>query len=182
MNKGYLTKLQNLHNSVTEAYSHIIRLWAANCFSIWQWWLSIALLIIPWVLWIRYRKKESTGRLLSASFLIICIATHLDTIGVLLGVWSYNNDIILLFPCLIVFDLSLLPVATMVFLEYKPNFNPFIKAVIYSAICSFVTQPLFSWLGFYNPKHWKHYYSFPIFILLYLLVHFYVNRENFSKL
>ncbi len=181
MNSEYFEKIQDLHNAVTRDYSNIISLWFTDCFLTWQWWLSLALFVIPWVLWIKFRKKESTGRLLFAALIIIVISTHLDTIGVLLGIWSYNIDIILIFPCLVIFDLSLLPVATMFFLQYKPNFNPFIKAVIYSGIASFIFQPLFTWLRFYNPQYWRHYYSFPIFILLYLLAHFSINRGGFNK-
>lgn len=182
MSNGYYIKLHDLHNTITQAYADVRSIWFTNCFLTWQWWLCLVLLIVPWALWIRYRKKESTGRLLLAAFVVMSISTHLDTIGIVLGVWSYNIDIILLFPCLVIYDLSLLPVATMVFLQYKPGMNPFIKAVIYSGVCSFVVQPLFEWLRFYNPQYWKHYYSFPIFIWLYLLAHFCVTRESFEKL
>lgn len=144
--------------------------------------MCLVLLIATWFLWIKYRKKESSHRLLYAAFVMITISTHLDTIGVLLGIWSYNIDVILIFPCLIIFDLSLLPVSIMVFLAYKPSVNPFIKAVLFSGMCSFIMQPLFTWLKFYNPQYWKHYYSFPIFILLYLIAHYCVTREGFKKL
>lgn len=182
MESEYFKKLQYLHDIVTQAYSVIISQWYNNCFLTWQWWLCVALFIIPWAVWIKYRKKESTGRLLLAGFVVIAISTHLDTIGVLLGIWSYNIDIILLFPCLIIFDLSLLPVSTMFLLQYKPNANPLIKAVIYSIIASFIMQPLFTWLEFYNPQNWKHYYSLPIFILLYLLANYCVTNDKFNKL
>ncbi len=181
MNNEYFEKIQDLHNSVTREYSDIIHLWFTDCFSTWQWWLSLAILVIPWAVWIRFRKKESTCRLLFAGLIIIVISTHLDTIGVLCGIWSYNIDIVMIFPCLVIYDLSLLPVATMFFLQYKPTLNPFIKAVIYSGIASFVFQPIFTWMRFYNPQYWKHYYSFPIFILLYLLAHFCITRKSFKE-
>lgn len=70
----------------------------------------------------------------------------------------------------------------MVFLQYKPMSNPLVKAAVFSGLGSFGAQPLFVLLDFYAPKHWHHYYSFPIFMGIYLLAHFLVTRDNFERL
>ncbi len=86
------------------------------------------------------------------------------------------------FTRFIPWDFTLLPVITMAFLQYKPMINPLVKATVFSLIGSFGAQPLFVVLGYYSPKHWHHYYSFPIFIVIYLVAQFVVTRNNFKRL
>ncbi|MEW9673622.1 hypothetical protein [Ammoniphilus sp. 3BR4] len=45
----------------------------------WKWWVGLALLVVPWILWAIFRKKESSVRLLLAGFVIMVISTILDS-------------------------------------------------------------------------------------------------------
>jgi len=110
------------------------------------------------------------------------IAELLDVCGVEAGLWSYNIDIDPFTPSFLTFDFSLLPVATMVFLQCKPEFNPVLKAIVYSAFSCFIFQPIFVWLGIYNRLQWKDYYSFPFLIIIYLIAYYCSTRETFKKL
>lgn len=178
----YTKNLQSLYD-ISDKYSHQIReLWMSNVFLTWRWYLCLAITIVSWVIWIIFRKKDSTARLLLAGSVVTFIAMIMDDIGVELSIWSYNVDIDAITPSFIMWDMSVLPVVTMLFLQYKPNVNPFIKAVIYSGLGSFVAQPLISLIGFYAPGEWKHYYSFPILIAIYLIANFCVTRPSFEKL
>ena len=179
---NYLEKLHELNILIDRSNTEFRTLWINNVFLSWRWWLCLSLTILSWVLWIRFRKKESTARLLFVGFFVIIIAMLFDDIGTELYIWSYNVDIDPITPSFIMWDMSLLPVYTMAFLQYKPTANPFIKSIVYSAFASFIFQPFFTWLQFYNPGKWKHYYSFPIFILIYLIAHFCLNRKSFDVL
>ena len=147
----------------------------------WRWWLLLALAICPWLLWLVLRKKESTDRLLYAGLFVGLIGSSLDLFGIAYGLWSYQASLIFQVPPMIPWDFSLLPVATMFFLQYKPKAKPVIKALIYSLIGSFIWQPLAVLLHLYHPKHWPHYYSFPLFFALYLLANYVYSRNDFAK-
>ena len=162
--------------------SEFIKFWTKNLFLTWRWWLCLVLIVTSWTLWFKYRNKKSTYRLLLAAFSVMVVSELLDSCGVQAGLWSYNIDIDPFTPSFITFDLSLLPVATMMFLQYKPNINPIIKSIIYSGISCFIFQPVFAWLDIYNREQWKDYYSFPIFIFIYLIAHFFATRKDFETL
>jgi hypothetical protein len=178
----YLEQLYRINTQLDKYSVEFRTLWINNIFLTWRWWLCILLTVLSWSLWIKFRKKQSSSRLLFAGFFVIIIAMLLDDIGIETHTWSYSVDIDPITPSFIMWDMSLLPTYTMAFLQYKPSANPFIKAIIYSALPSFIFQPLFEWLKFYNPGKWKHYYSFPIFILIYLIAHLCVNSKSFDDL
>jgi len=56
------------------------------------------------------------------------------------------------------------------------------KAIIFSAITSFIAEPIFVWMGYCNPKHREHYYSFPIFIVINLIAYKFSIATRFEKI
>lgn len=58
------------------------------------------------------------------------ISEILDVIGVGLGKWAYPIKVVPIANLNFLFRLSVLPVLFMLFLQFKPQFNPFIKAVL----------------------------------------------------
>jgi hypothetical protein len=110
------------------------------------------------------------------------LASVLDMAGVAMGLWTYYCKV---FPTVIAyakFDITLIPVTAMLFYQYKPYVNPLIKAIIYAGISSFVIEPVFIWLRFYNPIRWETYYSFPIVVVIYLIGHCFIKADKFEKL
>jgi len=85
-------------------------------------------------------------------------------------------------PAHLPWNITLAPVSVMATIQFKPNINPYLKSVVYSLLNSFVAQPLSVLLGLYNPKIWRHYYSVPIFIVIYLIAHYLATRREFSPL
>jgi len=182
MNQQIINDLEKAYGLITQANQDMIYVWYHNILFTWRWWLSLSFTLVPWIAWIVTRKKESTHRLLYAGLLAMLLASWFDVVGILFGLWSYHAEFIPLSPAFIPWDFTLIPVITMVFLQYKPMINPLVKAVVFSGIGSFGAQPLFVLLDFYVPKHWHHYYSFPIFMGIYLLAHFLATRDNFERL
>jgi hypothetical protein len=182
MSDGIIKRAEYLLNLVDKANEEYIKFWISDLFLSWRWWLCTILVVTSWVLWFMFRKKDSTNRLLFAGFIVMIISDILNEMGEQLGLWSYSVDIEPFSPAFITFDITLLPIVTMAFLQFKPNINPIIKAIIYSGIATFIVQPIFAWLGIYNRQQWKDYYSFPIFIIVYFIAHFCVTREHFNKL
>ncbi|WP_417897822.1 CBO0543 family protein [Bacillus haimaensis] len=159
-----------------------IEAWADYVVFTWRWWLLLGLTLIPWIIWLVYRKKESTHRLLFVGFFTIFISLWLDSMGTQLGWWYYKYELIPFTPSFKPWDFSLLPVTTMFFLQFKPSINPFIKGLVYAAIIAFIAEPLFLWLGYYVYPNWEYIYSFFIYFIIYLISHFIVTRNKFERI
>lgn len=155
-------------------------IWKKSMVFEWHWWVNAFLMIAPWVVWFIVRKKDSTNRLLFSGLFLIIMASYYDFIGMSLGLWGYNYKLIPTIPPFMPWDISLIPVFGMLFYQYKPHISPFIKGLLFAFIGAYIFEPLFYWLGIYNPKEWKHYYSFAILYVLYLAGNFFVTRDNFE--
>jgi len=109
-------------------------------------------------------------------------SSALDDIGLTMNLWNYPTIVFPLMPEFITFDVSVLPVATMLCIQYFPRVSPYIKAVIYSVTSSFIFEPLNVKLGFYVKIHWEYYYSVPIMIFIYLVANYLASNNKFAKL
>jgi hypothetical protein len=182
MNNEYIQGMEHAFSLITQANKEMINLWINDTFLGWHWWIGVALSIIPWVLWLILRKKESTYRLLFTGLFVILIASWLDILGVLFGLWSYYYNVVPFSPAFVPWDFTLLPVTIMFFLQVKPDIRPIYKAIVFSLLSSFVGEPIFVILDIYNPKHWKYIYSLPIVIAIYLVADWFSKRKAFEKL
>ncbi|MCM3126087.1 CBO0543 family protein, partial [Mesobacillus sp. MER 33] len=117
---------------------------------------------------------------LTAGFFIMFISNFLDSLGVQLGFWYYQYAVVPFIPASMPWNTSLLPVFVMFLLQYKNISSPYIKAIIFATISAFVGEPFAVWIKLYNPVNWKYLYSFPIYIILYLISHYY-SRISFQK-
>lgn len=177
-----INKASQLNESFHQVISTYFRFWREDIVFTWHWWLELGLTVLPWAVWVIIRKKDSTVRLLCAGFFVLNISSYLDMLGLSLGLWGYNSALIPTIPSYAPWNFSLLPVAAMVFYQYKPTVSPFLKALLFAGFSAFVWEPFFSWLRIYEPMHWRHIYSFPIFVLIYLLGHFIVTRKHYAPL
>lgn len=148
----------------------------------WRWWLGVGLTIVPWIIfWYLFRKKPYFDRLLFVSSIIIMISVTLDTLGDQYGLWHYRYNTIAAVPTYFPWDFTLMPITISTFLLIKPQANPWLKAVFFALISSFIGEPAFHWLDVYVLDHWKYIYSVPIQIVIYLIAHWlYTARNKFS--
>ncbi|MNC22587.1 hypothetical protein D3C75_705920 [compost metagenome] len=146
----------------------------------WNWYLSVALIIVPWIIWAIFRKKESTGRLLIAGLFIMIFSAVLDTMGIENGLWAYPVKAIPSPTLSFSYRLSVLPVLAMLLIQVKPHINPVLKAVFYSGISAFVGLPLMSAADLYKKLHWAYTYSFCILFVVYLVAHWLVHLKSFK--
>jgi hypothetical protein len=143
-------------------------IWIANIVFTWRWWLAITLSIFPWIFWIKIKSNNNTARLLFVGLVAAITSNVLDSIGASYNLWHYDWKIIPFMPIYFPWDFTLFPVSIMVFLQFKPNINKYIKAIVFSFMCSFVFEPFFSWIDMYHMIHWEFWYSFIIYVPLYL--------------
>lgn len=180
--KEYLEKADKIYDLIEKAHDKKFHFWLENVIFTWQWWLGLALLIVPWILWFFFRRKTSTYRLFTAGLFVIFISSSLDFIGVALGLWHYNYDVLPFLPSFTPWDITILPVITMFLIQLKPNLNPFLKAFIFAGGSAFIGEPIFSWLKLYSPEQWKYIYSFPFLFSIFLLAHFISTRNEYNSL
>ncbi|RXJ02404.1 hypothetical protein DS745_06785 [Anaerobacillus alkaliphilus] len=162
-------KIEELYKQVSIQTYEKLDIWKDTILFTWQWWIGVGLSIIPWILWIIFRRKESTLRLLTVGFFVMFLSTFLDSIGVQLGLWYYTHAPLPLIPAFFPWDTTLMPIVIMGLIQFKPKLSPYIKGLIFAGLTSYVGEPLFIWLELYKPIAWKHIYSFPIYFLIYLI-------------
>lgn len=145
----------------------------------WQWWFGIGLFIVPWIIWLLLRKKDSTGRLLLGGLITIILSIVIDLIAVRYGVWRYPMKFIPIAPMLLLpYHFSLVPVAIMFTLQIKPKANSLLKGAIFAAIAAFGGMKFFVWIHFYDPKNWLSIYDFCIYLFLYYAAFWFSKIEG----
>jgi hypothetical protein len=176
---GKLKELFDAFNGIQAEYSAF---WSANILLTWRWWLKVAALTLPWAVWIFARKKESVARLLLAGLFVAVLSVYLDEIGTDLGLWYYTAKIAPFLPGNTVYNLSVLPVAAMLFIQFFPRVKPAYKALVFAAVGAFVALPLLSGIGYYCNVKWTYWYSFPILFAEYWLAHRLALSKSFDPI
>lgn len=155
--------IESQSNSILLEYQHWVKY---EVFSF-QFWLLVAMLIIPWIVWYRLVDKKRILEIIIHGLFVVTIATFLDEIGCQLNLWEYKIDIEPYFPRLIPMNFSILPVIYMCIYQYFPGWKSFIKASIIGAgIYTFLGEPILVALKIYILINWKHIFSFPFYIII----------------
>ena len=169
--------LDEVYREVVQSNLKVYSIWLSNIVFSWRWWFSVALSIVPWIFWIIIRNKNNTSRLLFVGLVSGIVASILDNIGASYNLWHYDWMVIPFTTVYFPWDFTLFPVSIMILLQFCPKINKYIKAVAYSFMCSFVFEPFFLWIGMYHMVHWEHWYSFIIYIPLYLFYNYLYNNK-----
>lgn len=151
INEDVHKQMEEAYKLVEKANDKIFEIYVEDVLYTGQWWFGLLLSIVPWVLWLIFRDKESTWRLLTAGLFVMLISSWLDIVGVTLDLWHYHSEIVPIIPAFGPWDSTLMPVTIMFFLQVKPNFSPLLKAIIFGIIAAFLAEPFFIWLGLYEP-------------------------------
>ncbi|MGC5328432.1 CBO0543 family protein [Brevibacillus sp. SYSU BS000544] len=177
-----INKVKEFYENVTKSHYDFLDFWLKNTLFHWDFWLSLFLTIIPWIIWIKYRKKESTGRLITCILFVIFLSSWLDFIGTTYGLWFYTGKVIPTIPSYIPWDFSILPIVISFFLQIKPEYSYIKKAFLFAGISAFIGEPIFIWLGFYVNLRWNVFYSFPIYLLIYIAAHKFSKIRGFDPI
>ena len=81
---------KELYFIVEKLCSRALNDWLQNSFLTWRWWLGVMITIVPWVLWIYFRDKKSTSRLLFVGFFAMIIAFVVNTTGTSFNLWFFE--------------------------------------------------------------------------------------------
>ena len=162
-------------------HDEIERIWAQQMLFKWHWWLDVALAVLPWIIWIIVRDRKNTHSLLYAGIFAAFIATILNMAGVSQGGWNYNTWLLPYFPEYLPWDWTIMPVTVMMFYQFWPRItarvsrawrflrSPWIAALAFGAIAAYVAEPVFAWLGMYEPSGWEQHYSLLIYYTIFMI-------------
>lgn len=159
-----------------------LQIWLDHSLFTYQWWFGALLLTVSIILFIIYRKKNSTDRLLYSGVFLALLSSLLDLVGNSLGFFHYHYEVIPFTDNYFPWSISIIPVTIMFLLQFKPTASPYIKAIILSLIVSFIFLPFLKFIGIYHPVNWKYYYSAPVIFFIYLIADYLSKRERFKKL
>ncbi|WP_318508743.1 CBO0543 family protein [Bacillus sp. T3] len=181
MNQNEKAKIVGeLYKDVDKVNDRYFDFWKEHTLLHWDWWVSLGLTIIPWVIWWEFRDKQNTARFMFSAFFIIITTCLLDFFGVVSGFWYYTGKVIPSIPSYFPWDFCLFPVSMTLLMQYRPYISPVKKSIFYSGIVSFVGEPFFDRIGFYTMVHWEYIYSFPIYIIIYLCADWVSKRKTFG--
>lgn len=135
-----------------------------------QWWLLLAALIIPWLVWWKWTDKTRLTGITLFGTICIIVASFLDATMSDLHLWEYNYYLIPLWPRLISADFSIIPITYMFIYQYFRRWIEFSLAMLgVSLFFAFVGEPLLVWLNIYTLYTWRHFYSLPIYFAIAVL-------------
>lgn len=177
-----LNKIDQATQKITEANQLTIETVMDAFLFTWRWWIALAMIIVPWIIWMIFRDRKNSARIFSSGLLVMVISEIMDAIGVSYGMWAYPVKVIPVATVSFSFRLSVLPVFLMLLLQFKPQFNPYIKAIVYGGFGAYVGLPLMAMLDLYKKIDWTFTYSFFILTLMYLLSHWYSRRKSFEEI
>ncbi|MEQ8174663.1 MAG: CBO0543 family protein [Syntrophomonadaceae bacterium] len=164
---------QDLISSIEQQLTHLrIQNWLHHDLFTWQWWLLLAVLTIPWYFWWKRVDRTRLLEITLIGMLVFIISSYLDAVLSELGLWEYHYWVIPLWPRLIPADWSVLPITYMfVYQKYSSSWKRFIIAMtVTSALYSFGGESFLVWIDVYELHSWRHYYSFPIYLAIGILI------------
>ncbi|WP_299089920.1 CBO0543 family protein [uncultured Metabacillus sp.] len=158
-----------------------IQAWIDKTLFTYHWWLGVILIIVPYILWFKFRKRKSADRLHYAGLFVALASSTLDYVGTFFGLWKYDYEVIPIVPTYTPFSFAILPITVMFILQIKPKINPFLKAFAF-AVFSLIALPIVKGIGIYDPVKWNYFYSFIIQYIMYLIAHYLGTRNRFAEL
>ncbi len=168
--------LQDIH----EAQNYLSNLrweyWREEIIFSFQWFFLLFVLFIVLIVWIKtLQRKNLQSTLLVGSFTLI-VTTFLDTLGGELQLWEYPYMILPWGPRILCIDIIIAVIFMMNYQFFHKWKSYIFSSTIISAVFSFVLEPLSVLLNLYEPMKWNSFYSFPIYILISLIIKWIVEK------
>ena len=130
-----------------------------------QWWLLLAVLIIPWLIWFRWVDRRRIFELLSFGMMAAVFTAYTDALGGNYGLYSYPYELLPFTATLAPVSLSFVPVVFMLLYQYSPNWKTFlVNSTLVFAVTAFLAEPLAKYLGMYEMMRWNYFYSFLVYM------------------
>lgn len=156
--------IQEIRRTLREATNEH---WLYNDLFRGNWWLNLVLTFVPWIIWWKIVDKEKVFQILTYGLLVSILSILLDIIGVNLVWWGYPDKLLPMVPPVFPIDITIVPIINMLLYQYFPTWKSFLKAkIVVAAAYSFIFEPVLVKMNLYALHTWKHWYSFPTYIIM----------------
>ena len=177
MNAELTNEIDRILAQYIGVHDELESLWLNQIVFRWHWWLDVALAVLPWIFWLIVRDRKKTFSLLCAGLFTMLVASLLDMIGVSQNGWKYNTLLLPYLTQYLPWDLTIMPVAAMLYYQLLPKVNPWIKGLAFGVTAAYIVEPIFVWLGVYEQNGWEHHYSLPIYFVIYMIGYWLYKRS-----
>ncbi|WP_456273396.1 CBO0543 family protein [Bacillus sp. AK031] len=158
--------LQKVNDLEYQAMLHDVSGWLNNELFTADWWLLLAFLILPWILWSRLFDRNRVIELLLFAMFTIQLTTVLDILGTELNFWYYPTSLIPIFPRAFPFDISMVPVGLILVYQYAQTWKAFRNwLLLMAAVYAFIGEPFCVWQELVIYSKWNYFYSFLYYIV-----------------
>ena len=175
--KASLKTVTQHHENVKQDINH----WFQFEVFTWNWWVLVAFIFIPLMIWIKVHDRTKLLELLLVWTLVIIPTSYLDAVGVDLKFWAYPVQFLPITPRAIPFDIFMVGITYMLLYQYFNEWKSYIMALIIMALTfAFIGEPISIYLSLVYYIKWEYYYSFLYYIVLGITVKAIVNKcKNF---
>jgi hypothetical protein len=176
MNENLKAALKTI-NSHHEIVKQDINNWLNNELFTWNWWVLVAFIVIPSIIWIRVVDRKRILEILLFGTLVIILTSFLDAIGVDLMFWVYPVQFIPLTPRSLPFDVFMVAITYMLLYQFFIKWKSYINALVIMAFTfAFIGEPISKYLNLVYYIKWKYHYSFLYYIVLGISIKALVNK------
>ncbi|PZE19500.1 CBO0543 family protein [Paenibacillus xerothermodurans] len=142
-----------------------------------QWWLLLAFLILPWVLWLKIARKHRLLETVLVGTIVIILTTLHDWVGYNFNFWDYPVEIVPLLPGALPFDLSVVPVAYMLLYQFCLTWKSYLIGLgCMTFIYAFIGEPFANWMELVVYFKWSSIYSVIYYIFTGVVVRASVDK------
>jgi hypothetical protein len=156
---------EELHQIQQNTAHFELERWLVSGVFAWQWWIMLAMLIIPWCILFQKIDRERAPSIWFYGLMVLIITSFTDDLGAEIGLWVYPIKLapysLIGFP----FDFSVVPVAQMLIFQTFKTWKTFFIALLFQAlIFAFIGEPFSVWSGMVAYYDWTYIYSFLFYI------------------
>jgi len=172
------SEMMNQMIQVKKMYKQLsIEHWVKYEVFTWQWWLGVACVVIPLLLWWKLVDRRRILEITAFGFMVNILATFLDVMGSELLLWNYTLRILPQIPLLFPVDFILVPIIYMIIYQRYLAWKQFLLAsTIVTLALAFVIEPLAVYIKQYQLISWHYSYSFAIYILIVILAKLFADK------
>ncbi|PZD95770.1 hypothetical protein DNH61_09945 [Paenibacillus sambharensis] len=152
--------LEHLRQGYKSNSSELLNYWINySHLGTWQFWLCAAILIVPLIVVYLYIDRGKAFHIGFFGFNVHTWFSHIDTYGVLHGLWEYPYQVIPFTPVSFMLDVSLVPVSYMLVYQWAINHgrSRYLFLTLLSAGFAFVFKPIMTSIGLFKLHEWMNY-------------------------
>lgn len=153
MKKGQLEFLEKIRKTEVELSDMWIHYWQEySNLGTWQYWVGVAILVIPLVLLILFIDRKKILQLCFYGYSVHIFFAMVDAFGVLKGLWIYPYKLLPALPASICLDSSFVPVSFILLYQYILNKrkNYYIWMLFLCLAFAFFIKPVMVGLGLFR--------------------------------